>query len=40
MKWDIVCFVMIEDMVIFVSWNVLVFVVDYVIEEMEYVGFV
>lgn len=36
-KWDIVCFVMIVDMVIFVSWNVLVFVVDNVIEEMEYV---
>lgn len=39
-KWGIVSFVMIVDMVIFVSWNVLVFVVDYVIEEMEYVGFV
>lgn len=31
---------MMENMVIFVIWNVLVFVVDYVIEEMEYVGFV
>lgn len=39
-KWDIVSFVMMENMVIFVIWNVLVFVVDYVIEEMEYVGFV
>lgn len=39
-KWDIVSFVMMENMVFFVIWNVLVFVVDYVKEEMEFVGFV